>query len=135
MRTQELPTFVIVPRIIVRPIDEFFIDPRQQSDRRICETVAQCLGLRRLLARVPSAFIYEPGTSLEPCLFCSSICCEHVLQVKSRRARKRRGSTVRLLDIVKRGKVMIITSEVVACQSCCAMPWHSCLRIDWRFFW
>lgn len=53
-------TFIVFPGIIVRPVAQFFIDPREQPDGTIRERITECLGLGRLLCEITLAAIAEP---------------------------------------------------------------------------
>ncbi len=61
----ERRTFVVRPRIRVRPIHELLIDPRKQADRRVRERVPERLRLRRLLGEVPPPLRAEPRRARE----------------------------------------------------------------------
>lgn len=52
------------PRVRVRPVVEFLVDPRQQRDGAVRESVAQRLRLGRLQQVVAEAFLVEPRGSV-----------------------------------------------------------------------
>lgn len=62
----EKPTFIVLPRVLVGPVDEFLVDPCQEPDGRICQAVAQRLRLCRLLEEVSIPSLPEPGGSVHP---------------------------------------------------------------------
>ena len=56
---------VVGPGIIVSPVVEFFVDPGEESDGTVVETVTEGLGLRGLLLVVTETFFGEPFTALD----------------------------------------------------------------------
>lgn len=56
---------VVRPWVVIRPIVQLLIDPRQQGDRAVVQSVAKCLWLGALLDTVSTAFVHEPCASQE----------------------------------------------------------------------
>lgn len=61
-------TFVIRPRIVISPAQQFLINPTKQSNGRVSQTIAECLRLSRLLHEIATAFFVEPFTTFQTCL-------------------------------------------------------------------
>ena len=61
-------TLVVVPRIIICPTDKFLIDPREQADGGVSQTISEGLGLSGLLGGVATACCGLSLTLLEPFL-------------------------------------------------------------------
>ncbi len=53
-------TFVVAPRVRVRPQHELLVHPREQADGGVRERVPERLRLRRLLGDVPAAGLEVP---------------------------------------------------------------------------
>ena len=61
-------TFIVVPWIIICPTDKFLIDPREQADGGVSQTISEGLGLSGLLRGVATAYCGLSLTLLEPFL-------------------------------------------------------------------
>ena len=75
---------VVGPGIAVGPVVQLLVDPRQQRGGRVCEGVADCLRLRRLLVAVAGAFVQEPGQAGEGVFLTLGVWREGVLQGEAR---------------------------------------------------
>lgn len=64
-----LPTFIIVPRVRIRPIDQLFVDPSQQTDRGVSQTVPKGLWLGAVLPIIAVPLSEEPLGALDAFLF------------------------------------------------------------------
>ena len=53
-------TFVVFPGIIVRPVVQFFVDPREQANRTISQRVTDRLRLGALSREITAASVLEP---------------------------------------------------------------------------
>lgn len=72
--------FVVRPRVTVGPVVELLVDPGEQGDRAVGETVAEGLGLGALDLVVSAAFFYEPPRPRQACLFVRRVGRHGVLQ-------------------------------------------------------
>ena len=75
---------VVRPGVIVRPKVEFLVDPGEQADGAVAETVAEGLGLGGLLETVARAFLGEPGGAREARLLAGSVRGEGVAEGEKR---------------------------------------------------
>lgn len=62
---------VVGPGVTVRPVVELFVDPGEQGDGTVVETVAEGLRFRGLDFVVAGAFVAEPVTSGDAGFFAS----------------------------------------------------------------
>ena len=53
-------TFVVFPGIIVRPVVQFFVDPREQANGTISQRVTDRLRLGALSREITAASVLEP---------------------------------------------------------------------------
>jgi hypothetical protein len=62
-------TFIVRPRIFVRPVHEFLVNPREETHRRVGEGVAEGLRLGFLLLQVSCASSEKLAVLGKPFLF------------------------------------------------------------------
>ena len=89
-------TFIISPRVLVRPAHELLVDPRQQPDRRVRHGVSDSLRLRLVYGIVSSFFKVEALSTLESFDVSLGIRRNEILQVEQRELleRGREGTAV-----------------------------------------
>lgn len=73
---------VFGPGVTVGPIVELFVDPGEEADGGVGESVAQRLRLRGLFTVVAAAFLLEPGVAARAAPFAGVVGGECVLQVE-----------------------------------------------------
>lgn len=75
---------VVGPWVLIRPVVELLIDPRQKSDGRVGEAVAESLRLGALFQTVAGAFFEEPAGTFETSFIASTVGGEGVLKGEER---------------------------------------------------
>lgn len=71
--------FLVAPGVLVCPVVQFLVDPREQSYGGVVQRVADGLRLRALQDAIPAAFRCEPFGALEALSIGFRVRCESVL--------------------------------------------------------
>lgn len=129
-------TFIILPGVCVRPIDQFLVYPRQKASGRVGEAVTDRLRLCGLFHEVAHLFVPEGSRSRQPRFLRRGVPREQICDIYAWIGKELgRSSDVKIdsVNIVEHDQNFeILTGLLLELLGSYAMLYCAWLRISWR---